>query len=444
MTTENPDIWINKVVGWYNKQQEPKAFNVDVLWNMQSSSIDVSWKQSFNTVFWSAITAKKIDEVLVKFDLWINLELSIPTETNWWTVWESNSRLLLSSSTAVDWLARLESQKVVRYRPGHEMFCYFTAGWLNGWVAWSVQNIGIFDEENGYFVWFNWTDFRISRRKNSVDNDIVQSDFNIDTIDWNGQSKFIIDTSKINIFRITFGYLWIAPAVFEIYGWSNNGWIPFHSIDITNKSAELTIESPNLPIMAEIIKTSWSTDIQMISWSWNGWYYNGWTWFTWDVPFSWNTWLWISLTWVGNESVVAFRLKEIFNWKTNKTRVKNISALFNNDASSDIIKVQIIWNPTTIWWVDPNTLTYTDVATGRSTMEYSENQWVVVWWRVLFTTYLVWWGQWSWAFAWSWELNAELLWLIWTPWDIFTVTYERVTWTWTYKSLTSQNWLELF
>jgi len=442
--TKSLGVSTSQVAWWSDPQSNPRAVNVDNLWNIQSSSIDVAWRQSFNTIFGSAITAKKIDEVLVKFDLWINLELSIPTEANGWTVWESNSRLLLSSSTAINWLTRLESKKAVRYRPWHEIFCYFTAWWLNWWIIWAVQNIGIFDAENGYFVWFNWIDFRITRRKDSVDNDILQANFNLDTIDWKGQSKFNLDTSKINIFRITFGYLWIAPAVFEVYAWVALGWLPFHTIDITNLSPELTIESPNLPITAEIIKSSWSEDIQMISWSWNWWFYNWGTTFAWDIPFAWNSWLWIWLTWTGNESVVALRLKSTFNWKTNKTRVKNINAIFKSTATSDIIKVQIIWNPTTIWGVDPNTLDYTDISTGRSTMEYAENEWVVVWGRILFTDYLMWWGLWSWAFAWGWEVSAEQLWLIWTPWDILTVTYQRVGSTWIYDALTSTNWLELF
>lgn len=215
-------------------------------------------------------------------------------------------------------------------------------------------------------------------------------------------------------------------------------------IDLINSSEDLTIDSPNLPISIEV-KNTWSTSNWYIqSWSWNWWFYN-WTFQSkvWDVPHWYNSWLGTNLTGVWNENSIIFKLKTTFNWKINKTKVKLVHSQFSSTATWDIIKVQIIANPTSIWWVLVWSLTYIDTE-ADSTVQYKESWWVVSWWTPIFTTYLMWWGSWSWATKWNESVNAEDIWLIWNPWDYFAICYERVTGTWAYKSLSALNWLELF
>ena len=410
---------------------------------LESSNKDSGWNEAFNTIFWEKVTSKKIDMISEKFDHWIFFDDFNKTETNWWTITESNSRLLVQSSTTVNWQAIFETKDVVRYRPWHEIFAFFTYGWLDWWIIWAKQFIWNFNTDNGYYVGFNDEDFIVWRRISWVDNEQHRIDF-LDKLDWIWNSVFTIDFTKINIFRITFWYLWIAPAIFQVYWWSKLWWITFAIIDIINVSTELAIESPNLPIRVEIIKTSWVTNIRWVSWSWEWWYHNWWDFNVWNRSNHYDTWLWESLTWTWVENVIAFRLKSTFNWKSNKATAQLVHWDFNNDATWDIIVMNIVANPDTIWGTVVWSLSYTDIDTNNSMVEYKAAWWVVVWWKTIYTQYMIWWGWWSWAFAWWWSIAAEELWLLWRPWDIFAVTYTRISWTWGYKALMNMNWIELF
>lgn len=418
-------------------------------WNwIVLQGVDISGRTSFNTIFWDKVITEKNDSISLKFDNWVLSNQLTSTSANWWTATETNSRLFLQTSTATNWSIIIQSKDVVRYRPWHDIYAYFTYAWVNGWVAGCKQYIWIMNNANGYYIGFNGVNFVVWRRKAWIDNEQLRSAF-FDRLDGTSDSEFNIDFTKINIFRISFWYLWIAPAVFEIYWGAENWWIKFAVIDIVNTSQELTIETPNLPIRMELIKTSWATNITWYSWSCSGWFYNWWNWlnYIWNIPNSYNTWLWITITPVSANdimAVVTFRLKTTFNTKTNTVTAKLVSSNFTNDSSWNIILWQIVANPTTVWWVAVWSLTYTDINTTNSMIEYSNGAWIVVWWTVLFSEYMVWnWIGWT-ATKGTSEINADNLWLLWRPWDIFTITYRRVSWSGAYKALLNMNWIELF
>jgi hypothetical protein len=288
------DNW-NTALLWHNEYWEVEKI-ITSKWKVNIINKDISWRTSFNTLFWDKITAQKVDMISIKFDTWILTNEIISIPLNWATATEINSRLLIQSSTATNWSITFQSKAITRYIPWHDIYAYFTYAWLDWWIAWSKHYKGLFDLYNGYYIWFNGINFVIGRRSNQIDYEQSRNDF-IDKLDWNSDSKFNIDFTKINIFRITFGYLWIAPAIFEIYWWAEKWWIKFAVIDIINTITSLAIESPNLPIRIELIKTSWVTNIRWTSWSWNAWYY--WSvWVSiWDIANSYNTWLWQALTW---------------------------------------------------------------------------------------------------------------------------------------------------
>lgn len=407
------------------------------------SNKDSSWKEAFNTIFWDSIQATKIDEVSIKFDLWINANLLASSTLNWWTISESESKAIISTWINSNWYSLLSSRNNIRYRPWHEIYAYFTASFHN--ISNNQElNIWLFDSLNWFAVWFKDWIFRIERRYNWTKYTTNRDDFNKDKLDWNWPSWFLLDGSSINIFRISLWYLWISPIVFQIYWWSDLGWITFHIIDLINSSEDLTIESPNLPISCEVKNTGSTVNWYIQSWSWNWWFYN-WSYPSrvGDVPHWYSSWLGTNLTGVWNENSVIFRLKTTFNWKLNKTKVKLVHSQFASTATWDIIKVQIIANPTSVWGVAVWSLTYTNIEPD-STVQYKESWGVVVWWTPIFTSYLIGWWSWSWATKWNESVEAEEIWLVWNPWDCFAICYERVTWTWVYKSLCAFNWLELF
>ena len=421
---------------------ETKRITVWFDWSLKMSTSDGAGRTSFNTIFWDTVTASKQDNISLKWNLGLIADDFVITENNGATATETNSRLFLQSSTATNWQVIIESRDRVIYRPWHDLFWYFTYAWPEWWVAWSINYIWIYDDNDWYYIWYNGTDFVIWRRKGWVDYQVTQANWNKDKLDWTWNSWFILDHTKINIFRVNFWYLWIAPCIFEIK--TSVWWVEFHTTDTLNNSDELAIENPNLPIRAEITKTSGTTNITWYSGSWNWWYYNWGISYIWNKANNYNTWLWQALTWTWVENVVIFHLKDTFNGKQNVVTARMVHADFNNNATWDIIKASIIANPTSVWWTAVASLTYTDIDTNNSTVEYSAWWWVIVWWKTIYAQYQVGGGWWNSAFAWWWSVTAQELWLIWRPWDYFAVVYQRVSWTGAYNALMNINWLEVF
>ena len=419
------------------------TWNTSKSGNLYTENIDWAWRAWLNTIFWDSITASKKDDISHKWDLWLITDDFNITENNWATATEDNSRLFLQSSTATNWQVIIQSRDRVIYRPWHDMYANFTYAWPEWWIAWSTNYIWMFDENNGYYIWYNGTDFVIWRRFFTTDYQVTQANWNIDKLDGTWPSWFNLNHNTVNIFRLNFWYLWIAPCYFEVKTWDNS-WVLFHVTETLNSQEELAVWSANLPIRAEITKTSWDTNITWYSGSWNGWYYNWWVSFVWNKPNHYNTGTWQALTWTWVENVVIFHLKDTFNSKPNTVPARMVHADFNNNATWDIIVAKIVANPTSVWWTAVASLTYTDIDTNNSVIEYSAGWWVVVWWKEIYSQYMVWWGWWSGAFAWWWSVTAQELWLIWRPWDYFAVVYQRVSWTGAYNALMNINWLELF
>jgi len=444
------DYWLEqqrqavRIMAWYDPiSDEVREIKVGEDWSLLNG-VDGSWRSSFNTIFGDKVTATKQDNILLKFDYGILSSLMSTTTANGGAVSESNGRAKINSSTATNGQARLESKDRVRYAPWHDIYCYFTAVWENGWVAWATQFFGIYDDNDWYRIGYDWTDFKVQRIADwSVDVELTQANFNHDTLDGNGASGFTLDQTKMNIFRINFGYLWIAPAYFEVFGGHDKGWIHFADIDTVNTQAELAVRDPDLPFRMDITKTSWATDLVCYSWSVWAWYYNWDRAFVWTIPNSHDNGTWLALTWTWIENVTVYHIKETFNWRANHVNAKLQRLEANNTATSDIIKCSIIANPTTVGWTAVASLSYTDAWT-ESIVEVSDWGWVVVWGTVIYTTYMVWWGGWSWAFSWSSNVDADALWLVGRPWDYFAVSYQRVSWSWAYTALTALNWVELF
>lgn len=431
---------------WDESSKQVRSLKVNNKWQLSSEDSDPAWRQGLNTIFWDSIVAWKIDEIEVKFDLWIPLELTTTTTANGGTVTESTSRAILQTSTTTNGSAKIESADRVRYSPWHDIYAYFTYAWLDWWVVGSTNYAWIFDDENGYMIWYDWTQFKAIRRKGWSDTSYNQWSWLLDNLDWNWASWFTLDHTKINIFRITFWYLGIASAVFEIYTWPAKWWVAFHYTGTENSLTELAIENPNLPIRCEIIKTSWATNVRGLSWSWNAWYYNADSENTvWSLSKNYDTWItWQALTWTWNENVVIFHLKDTFNWKASHVKIKKVFWEFKNTATADTIVARVIKNPTTVWWIAVASLSYTDIDTNNSVMEYSAWGWVVVWWEVKFSTYMQWWGSWWNAFAWASDIDADKLGLTFRPDDYFAIVYTRVSWSWAYNALFSDTWIELF
>lgn len=228
---------------------------------------DASGKTHFNTVFGEKQVTTLDDEVIMNVvygKVFAKLE---ETVANGGTITASGSMLIGQTSTATDGSAIVETHQAVKYRPGHEFFAKFTALFTTG-VTGANQFVGPFSDTDGFNVGYVGADFMVCRRSGGSDNVTTQANFSEDRLDGTGRSRFFLDPTKLNIYRITFGWLGIAPIYFQVMG-ADGEWITFHMIDLVNKQTTPHIEVPYLPVRLEVTKTSGATNITAKSGSWN-------------------------------------------------------------------------------------------------------------------------------------------------------------------------------
>lgn len=236
----------------------------DKFGNMEISSIDRSRRNAMNSIFGEQLIGNRLPQFNSMFiyplDSW-RLETIVE---NGGTVGQSNGMLSISTGTNIAGRALASSKRGLRYEPGHEAYALITALFTLGLTDGVKQHIGLFDDVNGYSFGMNNEVFSIfHRRDNSELSVIPQSEFNMDKLDGTGKSRFILDPSKGNIYKISFGYLGFASITFEILAGSEIGWIPFHIIDYANKFTEPHVTLPYLKIRGEVINSGSTSDAIM-------------------------------------------------------------------------------------------------------------------------------------------------------------------------------------
>ncbi|NCX93777.1 MAG: hypothetical protein EBX40_03775, partial [Gammaproteobacteria bacterium] len=169
--------------------------------------------------------------------------------------------------------AKAVSVQTTTYRPAHEIYSAFTAAFLNQ-ISTSVQRIGLFDANNGFFIGFVGTTFGVTVRNGAADTFTSQGSFNVDTLLGNITSKFTrngtpeaVNFGFSNLYRIRFAWLGSANILFEIFS-PDGEWVLFHNIRQPNTSYNPSIQSPNLPMNLEVVKSSGANNVSIATACW--------------------------------------------------------------------------------------------------------------------------------------------------------------------------------
>jgi hypothetical protein len=141
----------------------------------------------------------------------------------------------------------------ILYRSGEEVYAMFTASFTAG-VAGTFQRVGLTDEAEGFFMGYEGTSFCCSYITNSVVTSVAQASWNVDTATSQTGSDFMsggvpvtLDPTKLNLYRITFGWLGIGPVEFEVMS-PDGAWVVLHQFRFPNSQATPSIRTPNLPM----------------------------------------------------------------------------------------------------------------------------------------------------------------------------------------------------
>ena len=161
------------------------------------------------------------------------------------------------------------SETNVIYRSGAEVYMVWTARFTAG-VASSYERIGLYNTNNGFFIGFEGTSFGVTTRNNAVDVTVAKASFSDDDLTGDASSLFTrdgtpeaIDLTKLNVYRIRFGWLGSAPTCFEAMA-PDGHWVIFHRTLYPNLQANPSIRTADLPITVDISKTTaGATDLQI-------------------------------------------------------------------------------------------------------------------------------------------------------------------------------------
>ncbi len=219
--------------------------------------------------FGDAIVSNRREQISVNFANEIPETVVSTDLTGSATATNADAQAVIATGTTAGSTGKLESRRRTKYAPSHEIYAYFTATWsapdANG-----EQFIGLWDDDNGFAIGYQGTDFCVRR----IDGGVV-TDTNVD--DWNGAllTQFTrdgdveaINFQTGNVFRIRFGWLGNAPIRFEVLT-PDGDWIPMHSIRYPNSSITAHIENPDLPMRSFVDNGAGTANLSIASSSWS-------------------------------------------------------------------------------------------------------------------------------------------------------------------------------
>lgn len=164
----------------------------------------------------------------------------------------------LSIGTASGDRALRETIKTFQYEAGTGMDVLMT-GVLGNTQTGTSSRIGIYDDENGVFFEVKDGAFGIVLRRTlsigvTEDIRIEQANFNGDKLDGTGESGYVIDITKSQLFNID--YAWLGVGRVRVSLWTGNCFCVVHEFKYNNLLTTPYMGKGDLPLRYEIINTA--------------------------------------------------------------------------------------------------------------------------------------------------------------------------------------------
>lgn len=228
-------------------------------------------------VFSQGITGQRLSQIQIPFNTETPATLLTVTTSGTATSALGTGVGTVSTGTGTTSAFKGVSPATVFYAPHHEVFSAWTVAFTTPTSAASFQRIGLYNTTDGFSLGYSGLTFGLWLRYNGADTFIAQTNWNIDTCSGNTSSKFtnqslpaILDPTKINLFRVRFGWLGIAPVIFEILSPDGN-FVIVHAQRFPNSQTTVSATNPNLPMTIEASKTaSDATNLTLTTGCWVG------------------------------------------------------------------------------------------------------------------------------------------------------------------------------
>lgn len=228
---------------------------------------DREGKRPHATVFGELTVGERRDDVSLQFQYNNSTVDVMETSSGTGATGNADSMASVSSGTGVG-SAAIESKDALRYRPGHEAV-HMATFLFEGNETGVDQKGGIFNGDDGFAVGYQGTTFGMWFLEGGNETFIPQSDWNEDKLDGTGDSDHVLNPAKLNIYKISFGWLGIAPVFLSVYAGHRKGWVLAHVIDLSNVDTKPHLQNPSLPIQVKIDRVSGTgTDLTIRTGSW--------------------------------------------------------------------------------------------------------------------------------------------------------------------------------
>lgn len=312
------------------------------------------------TAFGELLTGQLTPMAAWRFDYGINTRLINTTTANGGAVSVSGNRAKLSTSTAVNGSARIETIKHLRYLPGMGGLLRMTSVFATP-KANSYQIFGLGDGTDGLYYGYYGTNFVVGKIRGGVHTRVLQEN-------WNGSIDSDFNSAYGNIFQIRFQWLGYGYLRYYMLNFENEtaGYTKLHTINYPNTSPDVHILNPTLPIFGEVANTGNNTDIVAYSPSAAafvegnvGDYAN-----PLDVFNSYDTTATFANT--SRNHLLTIRNKSTFLTVTNRVPVQINSITFSRGAGATLTALKLVKNATTA-----GALTYADIDTNNSPVDAS-------------------------------------------------------------------------
>jgi hypothetical protein len=230
-----------------------------------------------NDVFATQMVGTRYNQIEVNFETAPGATYITQTFSGGGAVTHTNGHALYATGTALSAQAKAVSVGTVIYRPGNEIYGYFTAAFTAPTSAASHQRIGLYDTNNGFYIGYEGTSFGVTVRSGGSDSSVPRASFNGDLLTGAASSKFTrngtpeaINLAFSNLFRIRFGWLGSGSILFDVFS-PDGVWVNFHTIKQPNSSLNPSIQNPNLPMTIDVQKSaSDATNLIMATACWAG------------------------------------------------------------------------------------------------------------------------------------------------------------------------------
>jgi len=273
------------------------------------------------TAFGDLRIAELTPQIQLTFPYNINPDLVSTVTANSGAVTVESSMAKLSTGVTAASEAELASRDVVKYRSGLGTLARFTGMFSTNGGAGTAQHIGIGDAEDGFFFGYQAGVFGIIIRKDTIDEFIAQTIWNVDLMDGlngsNNPSNMLLDHDTLNVYQIHFQWLGAGQIEFGIENPATGGFVPVHRVEYANNNVVPSIYNPSLTLSARVDNAATTDDLTIHTASMAG-FTEGKNIVTGPV----NTTVATGASITTEIEIVAIRNNATYASKTNKTRVK--------------------------------------------------------------------------------------------------------------------------